>query len=129
MALFAETMNYLLLTSLIVCHFFADFCLTTSSMIRAKADGKVLLPILEHSFVHALLMGFCLLLFETAWKILIMLMVFEMLSHFLIDTGKGLIMSHFKIFADNRRKPYWILYGFDQLLHQTIIILIWMFAQ
>lgn len=47
---------------LLVCHYLADFCLTSPAMIRAKADGRNIWPILLHASVHALLIGLCLLL-------------------------------------------------------------------
>ena len=122
-------MNYWLLIFLFICHYLADFCLTTPSMIKAKADGKNPLPIILHSLAHAILMGICLLMFAVGWQLVVLLMALEMATHFLIDTSKGLITSHFKFLSDNSRKPYWILYGSDQLLHQTVIIIIWMIAQ
>ena len=94
----AESMTNatLLLVALLVCHYIADFCLTSPSMIRAKADGRNVRPILSHASVHALLMGLCLLL----WGVL----------------------------ANQQRKPYWMLYGFDQLLHLLVIVGIWYYS-
>ncbi len=44
-------MMLLLLISLLVCHYLADFCLTTPAMIRAKADGRNPWPILLHAAI------------------------------------------------------------------------------
>ncbi len=79
----------MLLVALLVCHYLADYCLTMPSMIKAKADGCSPWPILLHTFVHALLIGICLLIWGVAWGMLLLLMLAELISHFLIDTGKG----------------------------------------
>lgn len=115
----------LLLIALLFCHYIADFCLTMSIMIKAKADGRNLWPILLHASVHVLLMGLCLLIWGVAWKLLLLMMLVEFVSHFCIDTGKARLSFHFPHLADSRHKPYWMLYGFDQLLHQLVIVLIW----
>ena len=114
-----------LLVALLICHYMADFCLTMPVMIRAKADGKKLWPIVLHATIHALLMGFCLLAYGIEWQLLLMLMLLELLSHFIIDTTKARLTNRFSYWADMRYKPYWMLYGFDQLLHQLVIVWIW----
>jgi hypothetical protein len=30
--------------------------------------------------------------------------------------------------ADMQKKPYWMLYGFDQLLHLLVIVMIWYYC-
>lgn len=97
-------------------------------MIRAKSDGKTLWPIALHALVHAVLMGVCLLTFGIRWGLLAQLMLLEFASHFIIDTAKARLTAHFPILADATKKPYWMLYGFDQLLHQLVIIAIWYLA-
>lgn len=118
----------LLLITLCFCHYLADFCLTSPSMIKAKADGLNLWPILLHASVHALLIGLCLLLWGIIWDLLLLLMSVELISHFLIDTGKGRLTSYYPLLADQQKKPYWMLYGFDQLLHLLIIVIIWNYS-
>ena len=120
--------NTLLLLALLACHYLADFCLTTSKMIQAKADGKNIWPILLHAGVHALLVGVCLLFFGVSLKLMLLLILAEHVTHFLVDTGKGCITARFPKLADMRQKPYWMLYGFDQLLHQLVIVGIWYYA-
>lgn len=119
----------LLLFTLLVCHYLADFCLTTPPMIRAKADGKNPWPILLHSSVHTILIGLCLFINGNGWKLLLPLMGLELASHFLIDTTKGRLTARFPILANNQQKPYWMLYGLDQLLHQLVVIIIWIHAK
>ncbi len=53
-----------------------------------------------------------------------MMMLLEVVSHFLIDLGKGLISGHSQVLSDPNQKPYWMLYGFDQLLHLSVLLLI-----
>ncbi len=118
----------LLLIALLICHYLADFCLTMPMMIRAKADGKNVWPILLHAAVHALLMGVCIFLFGVDLETLVLLMGLELTSHFAIDTFKARITSAIPQLADARRKPYWIVYGLDQLLHQLIVVAIWFLA-
>ena len=118
----------LLLIALLVCHYLADFCLTSPSMIKAKADGCNPWPILLHAGIHAGLMVLCLLVWGISWKLLLMLALVELITHFLIDTAKGQLTAYFPILADMKQKPYWMLYGFDQLLHLLVIVLIWYFS-
>lgn len=118
----------LLLIALLICHYLADFCFTSPSMIRAKADGRNPWPILLHAGIHAGLVGICLLLWCVSWKSLLMLAFVEFVSHFLIDTAKGLLTAHYSILGDMQKKPYWMLYGFDQLLHLLVIVMIWYYC-
>ena len=114
-----------LLVPLIVCHYLADFCLTMPVMIRAKAEGKNLWPIALHAAIHAMLVGLCLLIYGIEWKLLSLMMSVEWLSHFVIDTSKARVSIRYPRLADSHYKPYWMLYGFDQLLHLLVIVLIW----
>lgn len=121
-------MNSVLLIVLLVSHYLADFCLTTPAMIRAKAYGRKVGPILLHAGVHALLVGACLLVFGVSWRLLLLLVLAELVSHFFIDTTKGLLTACFPLLADQQKKPYWMLYGFDQLLHLLVIVGIWYYS-
>lgn len=118
----------LLLITLFICHYLADFCLTSPAMIRAKADGRNPWPILLHAGIHAGLVGLCLLFWQTPWKTLLLLVFLELVSHFLIDTAKGRLTARFPALADMQQKPYWMLYGLDQLLHLMVLVLIWYFC-
>lgn len=120
-------MMLLLLIFLLVCHYLADFCLTSPTMIRAKADGRNPWPILLHAGIHAGLVGICLLCWQTPWKLLLLLILLELVTHFLIDTAKGRLTANFPILSDMQQKLYWMLYGFDQLLHLVVLVLIWHF--
>ena len=115
----------LLLIALFVCHYLADFCLTWSMLIRAKTDGRNLCPIAFHATIHAVLIGLCLLVYSVGWQLLIALMMTELVSHFAIDILKAQISIRYPYWSDNRHKPYWMLYGLDQLLHHIVLIVIW----
>ena len=115
---------FFFLIIMLICHYLADFCFTSPAMIRAKADGRNPWPILLHSSIHAVLMGVCLLVWGVRMKALILLVLFELVSHFVIDTSKGLLTARFPILADQQHKPYWMLYGLDQLLHQLVVVAI-----
>lgn len=117
-----------LILFLLLCHYLADFCLTSPAMIRAKADGRNPWPILLHAGIHAGLVSICLLFWQTPWKTLLLLVLLELVSHFLIDTAKGRLTARFPALADMQRKPYWMLYGLDQLLHLMVLVLIWYFC-
>ena len=117
-----------LLLSLLVCHYLADYCLTFPSLIRAKADGRRLLPILQHACVHGSLMGVCLFISGVEMGDVLWLVGFEVATHFVIDVSKTVASLHFPILADRGRKPYWMAYGLDQLLHQVVVVMIWMWA-
>lgn len=54
-----------------------------------------------------------------------MMALVELISYFLIDTGKGRHTSRYSILGDMQNKPYWMVYGFDQLLHLLVIVMIW----
>lgn len=117
-----------LLISLLICHFLADYCLTTPQMIEAKTSGKHLLHIGLHAAVHATLMAVVLLAFCVSFVVVSALFAIELISHFVIDYGKGFLGRKFPILGDNTKKPFWVLYGLDQLLHLLVIVAIVCFA-
>ena len=118
----------LLLIALLICHYLADFCLTWPALIRSKADGRNVWPILLHAAVHGVLMGVCLLVFGVTTEQLFLLMSLELVTHFIIDVGKAALSVKIPLLADIKRKPYWVLFGLDQLLHQLVVIIIWYVA-
>ncbi|MCR4854335.1 MAG: DUF3307 domain-containing protein [Prevotella sp.] len=117
-----------LLLALIVCHYLGDFCLTFPAMIRAKADGRKPLPIMAHAAIHALLMVVCFAIAGVSAKGILIAAAIEWVTHFLIDTAKGRLTARFAILSDQGQRPYWMLYGFDQLLHLFVIVGIWWFS-
>lgn len=112
-----------LLCALLGCHYVADFCLTTPRMIEAKAKGDPWMPIVGHASVHAVLMGGVMCLFGFEWLLCLYLACFQLVTHFSIDLAKGLLTGNSATLADNTGKPFWMLYGLDQLLHLIAIVM------
>ena len=114
----------LVLSTLLLCHYLGDFCLTTKSMIRAKSNGKEYFPILLHAGVHAMLMVLALALFGISFQGCAEAFLIELVSHFIIDTAKSKLSIMYEVLRDNTHKPYWMVYGFDQLLHILVVVAI-----
>ncbi len=113
----------ILIFLLLVCHWLADFTgLSTSRMLEAKSIGKPLFPIFLHACTHGFLM-MIVLFFYTSISTLIILVIFEVLTHFLIDTLKGRSNVWFPELKDMSKSSFWMILGFDQLLHQIVILL------
>ena len=113
----------LLIFLLLICHYLCDFTpLSNSWMLKAKQFGKPFFPILIHAFMHASFMLIVLLFFIDP-ILALKLAAFQWTTHFLIDVWKGRMNNWFPILQDNTKKYYWIIFGFDQLLHQSVILL------
>lgn len=105
-----------------VVHWLADFTpLSTKKMLAAKAKGYPLSPILCHALVHAILFFIVALLLSNDLLISSHIFMLQLSSHFVIDTVKGLI-SRGKC-KDMTNVLFWTVLGFDQMLHQFIIII------
>lgn len=108
---------------LLICHLIADFSpASTAWMLKAKSKGAPFFPIFVHAGVHAGLM-FVVLTFFTPLLLALQLMCLQWLFHFLIDVWKGKMNVWFPVFSDPTDKRYWMLFGFDQFLHQAVILL------
>lgn len=113
-----------ILIGLFICHFLADFTpLSNAWMLHAKRFGKPLSPIFIHASIHALLMSFVLAWFIGFTNTFAYLVLFQLLTHFLIDVWKGRMNGWFSKLQSSTNKWYWTLLGFDQLLHAFVIIL------
>jgi hypothetical protein len=111
---------FLLLTA----HLIGDFSpLSTPWMLRAKNTGQPLLPILAHASVHGALMMMVLIFFADI-KIVLVLVSFEIVTHFLIDLWKGKMNIWFPKLKEPVFYMHWTVFGMDQLLHQSVILLI-----
>jgi hypothetical protein len=117
-------MNTQLLIILFGCHFLADYTwLSTSWMLNAKRFGKPFLPILVHAMVHGIIMLSAMLLFDVSVIIAVLLAIFQIVSHCLIDLLKGRANGWFPLLQDNSNKWHWIIFGLDQYLHAIVIII------
>jgi len=113
----------LLIFLLLICHLLADFSpLSTDWMLRAKSKGSPLFPIFVHAGVHGFLM-LIILFFFIPMALAFKLSAFQWISHFAIDVLKGKMNVFFPSVANPSNRLYWMLFGFDQFLHQSIILL------
>jgi Protein of unknown function (DUF3307) len=116
-------MNISLILLLFFCHWLADYShLQTSWMLKAKMKGSPILPIFVHACVHSLLMGICLFFFTNTNTLLIVVAI-ELISHFAIDVWKGKMNIWFPTIANPTNQWHWIVFGFDQMLHHTVIVI------
>lgn len=117
-------MQNTVLISLFICHWLADYThLSTAWMLNAKRLGTPLLPIYFHALVHAVLMLIALFLVGVSTDKLSALFSLQLLSHFAIDVWKGKMNAWFPALQSPANKWHWIVFGFDQLLHALVIIL------
>ena len=117
-------MQTTLLISLFFCHFLADYThLSTNWMLTAKRIGSPWFPIFTHALIHAQLMWFVLWLYDIDAVTIGMLYVFQLCTHFLIDTLKGKMNVWFTSLQNPANKWHWIVFGGDQFLHALVIIL------
>ena len=117
-----------ILIGLFICHFLADYThLSTAWMLNAKRLGKPLFPITIHALVHSLLMGVFLTVLGYGnllkFDIVDKLMIFQFITHFIIDVWKGRMNGWFPSLQSPANKWHWIVFGFDQFLHAVVIIL------
>lgn len=112
-----------LLITLFFCHWLADYTpLSTTWMLRAKKFGTPIWPIGAHAAVQAAAMGFGMLFFAMPITMWTRLVALQFATHWLIDIGKGRATKHWTILQDITKPPFWVLMGFDQFLHQLVII-------
>lgn len=120
-----------MIITLIVLNFFhwaADYThLSTNWMLSAKRLGKPILPILAHAGVHAILMGFAILVLHGG-VLALQLAAFQLTTHFLIDLWKGRMNVWFPKLQSPANKFHWIVFGADQYLHQLVLIAMAYFA-
>ena len=120
----------ILLLLLFGCHFLADYThLSTVWMLTAKKLGKPFFPILAHAGIHALLMFGVLGLFVNDSKTLVLLTLFQLATHFLIDVWKGRMNGWFPALQSPTNKWHWIVFGADQYFHAIVIIIMVQFAK
>lgn len=112
-----------ILIGLFICHFLADYThLSTDWVLKAKRLGKPLFPIFIHAATHALLMSLVLGWFIGITNDWACLVLFQWISHFLIDVWKGRMSGWFPSLQSPANKWHWVVFGLDQLLHALVII-------
>lgn len=117
-----------ILVGLFICHFLADYThLSTRWMLNAKKLGTPLLPIFSHALVHSILMIIFLMFFVDI-NLALKLGYIQLITHFLIDIWKGKMNYYFPSLQSPSNTWHWIVFGFDQLLHTIVIILMYNYA-
>lgn len=102
----------------------ADYThLSRPYMLAAKRFGTPVLPILGHAAIHAVLMLIVLLIFSSIWKA-VLLSLFILLTHWGIDILKGKMNLWFPKLQDSSNKYHWWVFGLDQLLHTSVILIV-----
>ena len=112
----------ILLVAFNICHWAGDFThLSRPWMLKAKATGSPLLPILAHAAVHAVLMAGVVWAMFDLWTAALIGAV-QLSSHFAIDVTKGKLNVWFPSLKNTMAYPHWMVFGADQFLHQMVII-------
>ena len=109
------------LTALQMKHFLCDFVLQTPYQIRTKgiyghAGGFI------HSGLHVFGSIPALLIMQAPLRAIGIIMIGEFLVHYHMDWTKANVDAYFDWGQANFR--YWILFGFDQLVHQMTYVTI-----
>ena len=123
-------MKILTLVLMLIAHFLGDYThLSTPKMLAAKRFGKPIGPIWDHAVVHGVLMFLAIVPYANSMHLNYHYMVygvlFETATHLIIDVLKGKCNVWFPEVADPKNKAHWYVFGFDQLLHQVVIVTIW----
>ena len=102
-------------------HFVCDFALQTPRQIKAKGNyGR--LPGLEHAGLHALASLPALLVLTQSAAVIAAVIVGEFVVHYHVDFSKARIDKWWNF--SSQSTAYWIVFGFDQLMHQATYLAI-----
>ena len=109
----------MLLVGLVVKHFIADYMLQTAGMIEGKgsllSSGGYL-----HAGIHAVGTIIVFALFAIPTTLFWILVVTEFVVHYLIDFAKQKLGDQVK--SNENPRMFWMINGFDQLLHHLTYI-------
>lgn len=111
------------------CHTIADYIVMTPTILSAKSKGTPVFPIINHAAIHALLMGFVMFFMVSNTKLVPFLMIYELITHSIIDILKGRCNVWFPSVVSHMNKIHWILFGLDQYLHFFVIVTIVYFSK
>lgn len=118
-------MHIEILILLFLCHFLADYTyLSTNWMLTAKKFGYPLFPIFVHASIHAILMGFIILIYLPLYETVIISLI-QLSTHWLIDIGKGRLNKANPSIMDPTNKLHWCVFGMDQFFHTIVIIMMY----
>jgi hypothetical protein len=104
-------------------HWIADWThLSTNWMLAAKSKGTPVFPIFCHALVHSVLMSFVVFLFASSLETAAIALFVQLVSHTAIDVTKGRVAASVPVTANITKRAFWYVLGFDQLLHQIVIL-------
>lgn len=119
------TLMIVLIALLLIKHFIADFVYQPPYQWQNK--GTYLHPGgLLHSFQHVVLTGFILVFFKLSFVSILSICIIEFLVHYHMDWFK-MWYNKKKDWGANTHNEFWILMGFDQLVHNLTYV--WVVAQ
>jgi Protein of unknown function (DUF3307) len=110
---------------LFVKHFICDFPLQANPWLYRNKGTYLHLGGIAHAGIHAL--GTLLVLAPFVGSLSIMLAAVDMLVHYHIDWAKMNISKRYDLQPNNSER-FWILLGFDQLLHHLTYFMIIYYA-
>ena len=110
---------------LFVKHFICDFPLQANPWLYRNKDNYMHPGGIVHAGLHGL--GTLIVLAPFIGGLAIQLAVFDMLVHYHIDWAKMNIGKRYDL-QPNNSEHFWILLGFDQLLHHVTYFMIIYFA-
>ena len=110
---------------LFVKHFICDFPLQANPWMYRNKGTYLHLGGIAHAGIHAL--GTLLVLAPFIGSASVMFATIDMLVHYHIDWAKMNISKHYDLQPNNSER-FWILLGFDQLLHHITYFVIIYYA-
>ena len=109
-----------IISLLMIKHFLCDFVFQSAYQLQNKGvyfhPGGLL-----HSGIHIVGTFVVLVTVPAAWTTFLAILVGEFMLHYHIDWAKEQAMKRFGL---GKGRGFWILLGFDQLLHQLTYVLI-----
>src|SRR5215469_5107314 len=102
-------------------HFACDFALQTPRQIQAKGNYGQFAG-LEHAGLHAITSLPALLVLTQSAALIAIAIACEFLVHYHVDWSKARIDKWWSF--NNQSTAYWIVFGFDQLVHQATYLTI-----
>lgn len=112
--------------ALLIGHWLGDYThLSTPWMLQAKRLGTPLNPILAHAIVHCVITGLVLILYALPFKVILLGIAIQLVTHFAIDVWKGRMNSWFPALQSPANPFHRYIFGLDQTLHILVLLLIW----
>jgi len=108
---------------LLISHFLFDYG-RAPKMIEAKSKGTPLFPIFQHALLHTIGVFIVLAINGVFFPKILILSLFQLLTHFIIDVSKGKLESRYPNLKNSNSPLHWHLFQLDQFLHITVMFII-----